>query len=202
MLILTNMQTVFSWWKRSFHSPHALHVYIVFPYLFHTKMPPAGYKIARHLGFLCLLELMFLLFLIPITAGISGVFALKLWCIINCKIAPLSDRISAWLSRRDGKQKLCILIITSCISLVIKIVIPLGGKVEQKSVSVDGAMNITDDTVFDLPGYGCSVLPNPSKTAYVQSWDEIRLCTNIETSDSAMQSKMKHFTYEVPTHFS
>lgn len=41
---------------------------------------------------------MFLLFniyfLIHVTAGISGVFALKLGYVINCKTFPLSDRIS------------------------------------------------------------------------------------------------------------
>lgn len=41
---------------------------------------------------------MFLLFniyfLLPITAGISRVFALTLGCVINCEVFPLSDRIS------------------------------------------------------------------------------------------------------------
>lgn len=98
MLNLTDTQIVFSWWKRSFHPPHALQVYIVFPYLFRTKMPPAGYKIARpsqiSLPAGAHVFTFYIYFLIPITAGISGVFALKLGCVINCKTFPLSDRIS------------------------------------------------------------------------------------------------------------
>lgn len=82
MFTLTDVQTIFSWCKRSFHPTRRSHyIYIVSPYLFHNKK--CLQQLIRkweHIGFLCLLELMFLLFniyfLISITAGISVVFAL------------------------------------------------------------------------------------------------------------------------------
>lgn len=90
---------------------------------------------------------MFLLFniyfLIRVTAGISGVFALKLGYVINCKTFPLSDRISLDSAIKERWEVNALH--SSCISLVIKIIIALGGKHEQTFVSVDGAMNIADD---------------------------------------------------------
>lgn len=80
--------------------------------------------------------------------------------------------------------------------MAIKIIIPLGGKVEKTLVSVDGAMNITDDVGSTWIWLLC-----PSRSFEDYRHSKLRwLVTNIKTPDLALQNKMEPF-YTVLTGF-